>query len=667
MFTADFVDFKKHIPDNVAPTIARLLASKIRPLIQDMFGEPELTPSQTREAFFTEVMRKTGDWTRGESEDYYDDLIKKWKSGKNRSLAISTYYYLHTTRAGQGLAESVDRSIFSDETFSNAVGHPVPGGYHEPNRNQLVALSLPSPIAIETLELVRELAAHKREGAENASIQLLISIAKEYGEDQIGQVCPDLYELRAYLTNKIEQWHEFNRQIEQSSALENYRPKLDLARAAIERGDFPAAQNIIISSRENIHRELNNSVFAICEHFVLQANVALLTNNQIAAAGFYDQAAALAFPIDPAQAVKYSHLAANELHKRSYRARDISKIDVARRYKDIMDRMRSIPTINDWQRFGPVMSYCGILAKIGNEGGTKDDIAHAESECRAALVEYDDNFHQLIPAIIRSVLAGIIIRDSGHGASESRLKEAIGLHEAALQVLTPSTNLELWRDAQMRYGLALMDADKKEGNKEFARKAIDSFTALLGYTDRAEFPEKWSRAQHNIGVCYRLIGISTRRPDKIRTAVHHLKEALLERSENTEPLLYARTKSVVALCYEDLYKIEGSHSHLALAIAGLTDTLRAWDPAEQKVDWHHYALRLVQALRDEAKIFGKPRSLENAVHLARYIKQYFKTDPARGGAHYPLIELMALLNPNISDESTHRRYLEMTRNLRINL
>lgn len=588
MYTDDYREFKKHIKNEHLPAIQRALAKDIRIVAWEMFGEPEMRKNDALYPFFKQVLVKTGEITNHNSDEYFHNLIKQWNVTGSKSLVIATYYFLHTVRSGQELASKIDQILFK-KSFFEAHGTPVPGGFVPPNSE------IGLPAKQEILEAIQKLsAANLAEGVERASFELLLRIAREYDDTH---VAANADELHTYLKLKVEEWRVYRKRFSelQIEDVED-RALLLAARDATDRGDFETADALILESECRFDGMLESAARAKCERLSLRADNARLSGNNIEASKLLYTASELVRLIDPVLSFAHAHNATNALNERAFNFGDISLMEVAQRYRKLVDLANTSDIYPDWQRVRPLLSYCSILSTISVRSTDRQYALEAESECRAALAVYASHVDTTIPAYLRSVLGQILQDDKRHIDYRQRLEEALVFHRAASASVTPESAIDFWCMFQTRLALNLMDLANFDSGTNLWRQAATEFSILLEKINRNDKPQEWSRAHHNLGVCLRVIGQREKNVGDVEKSLIHLEYALEERAFERSPELFARTRSAIGESYLILAWNFSQPEMLEFAINAFRDALKWWKKESAPRDWFHTTQKQIKSL-----------------------------------------------------------------------
>lgn len=129
MLTDNYKAFLDHIDQNDRMEIAGQLSARIKPIAKDLHGDDGDDLETILSRFFSDVCLASGESFASTSRDSYSNLVDNWRKRKSSTLAIATYYFLHTIRRGQSTAMLIDSSIFDGKSFQEQHGLAVPGGY----------------------------------------------------------------------------------------------------------------------------------------------------------------------------------------------------------------------------------------------------------------------------------------------------------------------------------------------------------------------------------------------------------------------------------------------------------------------------------------------------------------------------------------------------------
>jgi len=606
MLDDDFLEFKRHVDPGQIAAIARILATRIRKVAWDACGEAEKTKPEALADFFTDVMRRSGDSTNGTSEGYFDDLVKNWARSRTKALALSTYFYLHTIRAGRHFAQEVDRAIFKGSTFSEQTGGPVPGGYEPPNAIQQ------SQIPPEGWEAINRI-SHRIEN-QDASLELLASLARGYDAAYQDR---SIDALGTYLHDKVRQWHEYKSRISLVVTFDTQdKQLLDQARQATDQGDFASAIDLM----EEAERRLDESYARDrSERMSLRAEIISLSGDQIQAAKVYDEASQVIEPFDEGLSIRYARLAANVLHERAFKASDVTLEEVADRNFALFQRVVKHAPDGGWQTYAPLLSYLNVISQLAARGLDPSVTEVGETTCRSILSGDISSTDPEVIAFIRFSLARLIEEGSRNTSASARLKEATRLNNEALKTLGPGTAYNLWYNA--RHGLCgiLLTRSEVFASAPLARRAMCAYRNLLLDVPRDKQPFEWARIQHNIGACLRQIGAIKGDIDALREAVLFCEAALDVRTRDAAPLLFATTTGLKGICFEKIGFINDDSQEIHKAICSYRESLDILTPGIHSKAWFDYASRLSVCLAASAMFQESFPVFQEALALMRRV------------------------------------------------
>jgi len=591
MYTDDYRNFKEYIPADRIKQLGRHLSFKVRRLADEMFGGPDISKSEALEAFFTEVMRISGEWTKHQSDYYFDNLIKAWGVGTNKSLIIATYHYLHTTRFGHKAALEADRLIFG-QTFQEKFGFPAHGGY-APNDAEIVV-----SVTHELSALVRRIEAAQDAGVERASFEMLLSIAREY---EASHQATDQSALRKYITEKIEEWRAYREKIAAMDAIgADSRKVLADAKSATDQGEFDKADALLADTLRRRYEIHNAEKASICELLEIRARNASIGGKEILAYQYYQEASDIMSSLDSRKSFYFSHHAANALYQRSFSATDVSIFDVASAFRVLVEKSKHIPPDSGWTKAAPLISYCSVLNTIYSRHKDHGAYDEAENTARSLIEDYTSSDDAVLLANLRSILAGILTDGKHRADYPKRLAEAIELHFLAMDCLDPVESSFYWRRAQMKLGLTLMQAGKLEGQINLMRFAVLIFYELIKHAPPEDNSEVWSRARHNMGACQVFIGEAKDKPQLIFKALSNYDKSLLHRQKELHPILFARTRAAIGDALFCLATKFNQEKYFDESIAAYVDALSAWDIQNFPQDYKMISEKLKFALTRRA-------------------------------------------------------------------
>jgi len=606
MLDDDFLEFKSHVNPAQIAAIARILATRIRKVAWDACGEAEKTKPEALADFLTDVMRRSGDSTNGTSESYFDDLVKNWARSRTKALALSTYFYLHTIRAGRHFAQEVDRAIFKGSTFREQTGVPVPGGYEPPDAIQQ------SQIPPDGWEAINRIS--NRIENQDASLELLASLARGYDAAYQDR---SIDALGTYLHDKVRQWHEYKSRISLVVTFDvQDKQLLDQARQATDQGDFTSAIDLM----EEAERRLDESYARDrSERMSLRAEIISLSGDQIHAAKVYDEASQVIAPYDEGLSIRYARLAANVLHDRAFKASDVALEEVADRNFALFQRVVKHAPHGGWQTYAPLLSYLNVISVQAARGLDPSVTEVAETTCRAILSGDRSAIDPEVVAFLKYSLARQIEKNPKSSSGSSRLKEATRLNYEALKVINPLTPFNLWYN--VRQGLCSIILTRSEifGSAPLARKALRAYRNLLIDTPKDRNDFEWARIQHNIGSCLRQIGAIQGDIEALRQALLHCEGALAVRTRDAAPLLFATTMGLRGICFEEIGFISDDLQEIQKAIGSYRESLDILTPGIHGKAWFDYASRLSTCLAASAMLRESFPVFQEALALMRRV------------------------------------------------
>jgi len=139
---------------------------------------------------------------------------------------------------------------------------------------------------------------------------------------------------------------------------------------------------------------------------------------------------------------------------------------------------------------------------------------------------------------------------------------------AALEVCTPKT--ETWADIQNNLGFAYFDriqekAEYSEEKAEYSEAAIARFDEALTVFTREEFPQKWAKVKHNLGIAYRE-RIREEKAENLSTAISCFNEAWQVCDREAFPQDGATLKFNLGLAYQQAGQWDNAYKAFAEAI-----------------------------------------------------------------------------------------------------
>jgi Tetratricopeptide repeat len=404
------------------------------------------------------------------------------------------------------------------------------------------------------------------------------------------------------------------------------------ASSSIAAGDLDGAEQVLREARRLARTAREGAQLREAEVIGLEANIANLRSDFLAAAKLYAEAAETAPESSPDARWDYRTSQANMLYERGLAFGDPQALrDAVRLYREVV--LPLTPRTTASAGWAATKNNLGNALSVLGEGGDDQALQEAIFAYRAALEVRTRSTAPTDWAQTQDNLA-TALAVLGERGDHQALQDAITAYREVLEIYTREAAPAQWAMTQNNLGTALQTLGEG-GDDQALRDGIAAYRAALEVRTRATAPADWAATQYNLGFALGVLGEGGDQ-QALRDAVAAYRAALETYTPATDPTEWAQTQNNLGNVLSVLGE-RGDHQALQDAIVAYGETLKIYTLSSAPANWAMTQFNLSLVYRADI-LSNDANSLAEALAAARSaLKGYVQVKDLEGAAEARLL------------------------------